>query len=281
MRVKRHSVEQPGTIRGAFAEHGVEHIDAASGEAEDGLIVPLALCALTLVVGADGACRKLAKAARNTINTSGTSNAGYIHKKSRNKGGNVRVWIVDAVARAKGPDRGGVAMPIPKAATLSATMRSDAHNQSRSVAFDGDSSVFGAACDSRSSVIMDVISSCSGPFTATYHTNDAAEVTPVNKQPSCDSCFALPGVQLPPVVDKAQPTGSRAGNRLGQTVRKGSRGQPCESQITIRRCAHYRLLQRDRPGDGCDVRIRRLPGRSVRQTGRIAGQPRRCDGTKY
>ncbi len=42
----------PGLVEGAVAEHGEQDVDPASGQAEEGLGVPLALVDLLVVVGA-------------------------------------------------------------------------------------------------------------------------------------------------------------------------------------------------------------------------------------
>ena len=39
-------------VEGAVAEHGVEDVDAASGEGDEGLVVALALCDLAVVIRA-------------------------------------------------------------------------------------------------------------------------------------------------------------------------------------------------------------------------------------
>ena len=49
-----------------MAEHGVKNVDSASSEAENGLVVTLALSAFAVVVEVrEGTCLRLAQAARN------------------------------------------------------------------------------------------------------------------------------------------------------------------------------------------------------------------------
>ena len=52
------------------AKHGVDDVDAAAGEADQGGVVPLALGSFPVVVGAAGRSARLAKADKNSADLS-------------------------------------------------------------------------------------------------------------------------------------------------------------------------------------------------------------------
>ena len=54
MRLSSRGADVAGLVGGLVAEHGVQDVDAAAGEGQDGLVVGLALCAFAGVVGLAG-----------------------------------------------------------------------------------------------------------------------------------------------------------------------------------------------------------------------------------